>query len=49
MAPSDRKPSLGNASQLSNPEKDLSNVSYRLADFEDPDAGLSDEERAKIV
>jgi hypothetical protein len=44
----DQKP-LENASQLSDPEKDTSYVSDRLAGFEDPDAGLSDEERAKIV
>jgi hypothetical protein len=40
---------LETASQLSDPEKDTSHVSDRLADFEDPDAGLSDEERAQIV
>ncbi|KAJ5308520.1 Major facilitator superfamily domain general substrate transporter [Penicillium atrosanguineum] len=48
MAVSDQKPAYDNASQLSDPEKYTSNSSDRVAGFEDPDAGLSDEERAKI-
>jgi hypothetical protein len=48
MAVSDQKP-VYDASQLSDPEKVISHGSDRLAGFEDPDAGLSDEERAKIV
>jgi hypothetical protein len=49
MAVSDQKPAYDNASQLSDPEKFTSHGSDKLAGFEDPDAGLSDEERAKIV
>lgn len=49
MASSDQKPAYDNASQLSDPEKDIAYSSNRVAGFEDPDAGLSDEERAKIV
>jgi hypothetical protein len=38
------------ATRLSDAEKDLKTESNeRLAGFEDPDAGLSEEERAKIV
>lgn len=48
MAVSDQKPAY-DASQFSDPEKLTSHGSDRLAGFEDPDAGLSDEERTKIV
>lgn len=38
------------ATRLSDAEKDLkADSNERLAGFEDPDAGLSEEERAKIV
>lgn len=46
--PEEEKPV--DANRLSDAEKDLKADSYgRLAGFEDPDAGLSEEERAKIV
>ena len=45
---SDQKPAIDNTSQLSDPE-DATKTSDRVAGFEDPDAGLSDEDRAKIV
>ncbi|KAJ5670806.1 uncharacterized protein N7477_006169 [Penicillium maclennaniae] len=48
MAVPDHKPAYDNTSQLSDLEKDLSDSSDRVAGFADPDAGLSDEERAKI-
>lgn len=46
-ATTDEKPAVAS---LSDTEKDLGPMKGdRLAGFEDPDAGLSDEERAKIV
>ncbi|KAJ5211467.1 uncharacterized protein N7498_003113 [Penicillium cinerascens] len=44
---SDQKLAIDNATQLSDPE-DATKSSDRVTGFEDPDAGLSDEERAQI-
>lgn len=50
MAAAPEKETPFDATRLSDAEKDLkSNSDERLAGFEDPDAGLSEEERAKIV
>lgn len=44
------KPATDDVSRLSDLEKDANaKDSYKVAGFEDPDAGLSEEERARIV
>ncbi|KAJ5108292.1 hypothetical protein N7456_004967 [Penicillium angulare] len=48
MAASTEKPSLDNVSHASDPEKVVNANAEKLLRLEDPDAGLSDEERAKI-
>lgn len=49
MAASTEKPSLDNESHISDPEKVPNANADKLMTLEDPDAGLSEEERAIIV
>lgn len=49
MSPKTDGSSVDEPSRSSDPEKELPSTVERLAGFEDPDAGLSEEERTKLV